>query len=665
MINAWRPDLLPASATFVCIAVVVLGHLATGLFSPRSLTHHADRLRSRVYGARFDYLEKVRPLAAFVRRQSDLAAGLDRVCQELRETLGIDLVEVWYRDANGEPRVVPPRPGLNDITRLSRWDDVVREARRWRDREDLWVIPLQNGSAEPAGYLRLVSSDWSLRLNELDREAIGELAAALLHQVEREVIRVSLDLRQVNEAKDRFLAGINHEVRNPLNGITGLLHLLRQEGLRGRPAYLLETLNACAEQLVATMDNALDFASLTQGRVAARATRFELGALVRGSIAHHSLGAGDRIRHRLPPEKCWLLGDAGKLRQIISNYVGNALKYGQPPRAELRAQLRSLDAKRLELRIEVLSPAAISPGEDLDEWFRPFRRGQRAAETGAPGSGLGLAICRRLAEAMGGAVGVSREADLLSFWLVVPVAPASPPEEPVSPPQPPQGGERRAFRVLAVEDEAYNRLILGHHLRAWNLEADWAGSGAEAEEKIREGRPDLVIMDWLLGDTDGARLLPRLLAAHPGNPPPIIVLSAYATEEKESQALAVGARRFLSKPLHPESLRDALLDAIPGLAPADAKAPSLPDMPVDRGQLEQRLRDEWRSALDLWREQPAEAANHVHRMRGIARYLPDSGIPAALRDLEKALSDGAPTEKIEAALASASALMESLDARQT
>jgi len=658
LVNAWRPDLLPAPATFVCIAVVLLACLATGLFSPGSLTHHADRLRNRVYGGRFAYLEKIRALIPLVRGQPDLAAGFDRVCQELRKTLGVDLVEIWYRDADGEPRVIPPRSGLNDITRLSRWDDVVREARRWRDREDLWVVPLQSGSAEPAGYLRLVSSGWSLRLNELDREAVNELAAALVHQVEREVIRVSLELRQVNEAKDRFLAGINHEVRNPLNGITGLLHLLRQEGLRGRPAYLIDTLSACAEQLVATMDNALDFASLTQGRAVARPARFELGALVRGGVAHHAISAGDRIVLRLPAEEHWLHGDAGKIRQILSNYVGNALKYGQPPRAELHARLRPSDAGGLSLHIEVLSPAAVPADENLDEWFRPFRRGQRAAETRAAGSGLGLAICHRLADAMGGAVGVRREGDQLAFWLSVPVKPSAPPPEATPAPARADGDARRRVHVLAIEDEAYNRLILGHHLHAWNLDADWAGSGAEAEEKIRERRPDLVIMDWRLGDTDGAGLLPRLLAAHAANPPPVIVLSAYATEEKESQALAAGARCFLGKPLLPEALWSAIREAVPGL---DAAAPEVPpgaNIPADLGRLEHDLREEWRLARAAWRTRPAEAANHVHRMRGLARHLPASELPAALRALEKALADGAAVERIQAAFSDVAPLLD-------
>ena len=660
LVNAWRPDLLPAPATFVCLAIVLIAYLATGFFSPRSLTHHADRLRDRVYGGRFAYLEKIRALSLLVRRETDLAAGLGRVCKELRATLGIDLVEIWYRDANGEPRVIPPRTGLNDITRLSRWDDVVREARRWRDREDLWVIPLQSGGAEPAGYLRLVASGWSLQLNELDREAVAELAGAVLHQVEREVIRVSLDLRQVNEAKDRFLAGINHEVRNPLNGITGLLHLLRQEGLRGRPAYLVDTLSACAEQLVATMDNALDFASLTQGRVVARPTSFELGALVRGSVAHHAIGAGDRIVLRVPEGEHWLLGDAGKLRQIISNYVGNALKYGKPPRAELRARLQPAASGGQELRVEVLSPSDTPADENLDEWFRPFRRGQRAAEIGAAGSGLGLAICQRLAEAMEGAVGVRRETDQLAFWLAVPVSAADRPREPAPAHAPTDEPAPRPFHVLAIEDEAYNRLILGHHLRAWNLDADWAGSGAEAEQKIRERRPDLVIMDWLLGDTDGATLLPRLLAAHADDPPPVLVLSAYATDEKESQALAVGARRFLSKPLRPDTLLAAIQEIVPGFRLAGPPRSGTPAPPpiLEPQQLEQGLRDEWRGVTDLWRLHPDQAANRVHRLRGLARHLPAPDLHAALRRLEKALTDGAAIEVTEARLAAARELLE-------
>ena len=653
--TVWRPDLLTLPGVAVSMGVLLVALVATGLFAPLLFAPSADRLRRRIYGGRFRYLDEVRALALLLERRTDLSAELAEICARLRETLDIGLIEIWYRDADGEPRVAPPRPGLNEVHRLARWEDVIHEAAAWKDREDLWIIPLHTVGSEPVGYMRLMARGWSLRLNELDRATLLELSAAIARRIEGEVLRVSLDLRQANEAKDRFLAGINHEVRNPLNGLTGLLHLLRREGLRGRPAYLVETINACAEQLVATMDNALDFANLSQGRAVLRESRFELGALLRGSVAHHTVTTADRVRLRPPPAEHWLVGDAGKIRQIISNYVGNALKYGQPPRAELGAAVMKTTPERLHLCIEVRSPSPPTTGEDLGEWFKPFRRGRRAVETGASGSGLGLAICQRLAQSMSGEVGVSRDGDSLVFWLSVPVTASEPPDATPAESPPPAAAPAgsRPPRVLAIEDEAYNRLVLNHHLSSWGLEVEWAESGAEAEQKVRAQAPDLVIMDWLLGDTDGAGLLPRLSAAQPGgHAAPVVVLSAYSTEEKQNQALAAGARCFLSKPLQPESLRQAIRDALPGFTVAAASASAA----IGGGPLfstddaEAGLREEWREVLAFRESEPERAAAHVHRMRGIARLLGRFELARSLGAFERAICDGR-AEDIPAALA--------------
>ena len=658
------PGLLGPRGVVASLGILLLGQLVVGLLSPRVLWRYADRLRRKIHGNRFDHLDELRSLSNLPGRDGDMVAGLETVCERLRDTFRLGLVEVWLRDTSGQPKVVPARPGLNEANLPSRWDDIVRESVTWHEREDLWVIPLNSIGSEPLGYLRLLASGWNLRLNKFERQAILELAEALSRQIEREAVRTSLDLRQVNEAKDRFLASINHELRNPLNGITGLLHLIRREDLRGRSSYLVETMQACADQLVATIDNALDFASLTHGSPVARPGRFELGSLVRGSTAHHIVGAGDRIIHRLPEDACWLIGDAGKLRQIVSNYVGNALKYGQPPRAEVHAFLMNGASGDTQLRIEVGSPSAGDPGEDPAELFKPFRRGRRAVETGVSGSGLGLAICQRLAESMGGSVGARREGDTILFWVRVPVSPASPPSAANA--APPVLASR-PLRVLAIEDEAYNRLILNHHLVSWGFDVEWACDAAQARAKIGDYKPDVVIMDWLLGDADGAVLLPKLRAAQSGPPAPVIVLSAYSTEEKQSQALAAGACRFLSKPLQPEALLEAIRDAVAPLSDAARLAaprppPSSPQThaapPFDAAEAERALRAEWAGVLGAWRSDPRLAANHAHRMRGIARLLSRPELVRLLARLEVTLVESDDASAIADAVNAAAELLD-------
>jgi signal transduction histidine kinase/DNA-binding NarL/FixJ family response regulator len=668
-VHVAMPGLLGWRGMAASLGILLVGQLIVGLLSPRVLWRYADGLRRKIYGNRFDHLDQLRSLSTLPGREEDMAAGLATVCEHLRDTFRLGLVEVWLRDTNGRPTVIPPRPGLTEANLPSRWDDVVRESVTWHEREDLWVIPLNSIGSEPLGYLRLLAGGANLRLNKFERQAILELAEALSRQIEREAVRSSLDLRQVNEAKDRFLASINHELRNPLNGITGLLQLIRREDLRGRSSYLVETMQACADQLVATIDNALDFASLTHGSPVARPGRFELGSLVRGSTAHLIVGAEDRIVHRVPDDACWLIGDAGKLRQIVSNYAGNALKYGQPPKAEVHAFLMNGASGDTQLRIEVSSPWAGDPGEDPAELFKPFRRGRRAVETGVSGSGLGLAICQRLAESMGGSVGARREGGTIQFWVRVPVSPASPPSATNA--APPVLASR-PLRVLAIEDEAYNRLILNHHLVSWGFDVEWACDAVQAKAKIGEYNPDVVIMDWLLGDADGAVLLPKLRAAQAGEPAPVIVLSAYSTEEKQSQAIAAGACRFLSKPLQPEALLEAIRDAVAHLNESKdtgARAPralpsSLPTTqthatpPFDVAEAERALRTEWAGVLGAWQTDRPLAARHAHRMRGIARLLALTELAQLLARLEVALVESDDASAIADTIRAATELLE-------
>jgi signal transduction histidine kinase/CheY-like chemotaxis protein len=550
-------------------------------------------------------------------------------------------------------RVIPPREDETAEGLEVRWSRAVALARSPAEGEAELHLPLRAVAVEPVGYLRLLAEGRRLRLQFVDLDALRELCAAMTHQIERAAIQNALDLRLVNEAKDRFLAGINHEIRNPLNGLTGLLEILKTEKLGGRSAHLLETMSACAAQLAATMDNALDFASLSQGPAGRREARFELGELVRGGGAHDFRSA-DRVRHVLPAGPVWLRGDAGKLRQILGNLVGNALKYGQPPHAEVSAVLLPRGGERMELTLEVANPSPPESTRDMEEWFQPFRRGRRALDTGVPGTGLGLAICQRLVEAMDGTINARRRGPDVVFTVTVIVSRSQPPEE---------GQTRlRAMadaaeasvveprgRVLAIEDESYNRLVLNHYLGGWGYEVEWAESGATAESRMREGPFDLIVMDWRLDDADGSTLLPRLRALAPGGRlPPVIVLSAYATEEKQAAALAAGARAFLTKPLDPAALREILARHLPKTAhfhlgaAATASSPEqgpAEDGPrIDTAALLADLKADFAEARTLAGRDAPKAALCVHTMRGRARLLPPSELNDALADLERALA---------------------------
>ncbi|MFM1851506.1 MAG: hypothetical protein RIS54_1190 [Verrucomicrobiota bacterium] len=177
-------------------------------------------------------------------------------------------------------------------------------------------------------------------------------------------------------------------------------------------------------------------------------------------------------------------------------------------------------------------------------------RGSRAQATRARGTGLGLVMCRRYATVMRGEVGAEPEPGGNRFWLRVPLTtiPAPPPAEPTP----------RGLRVLAIEDENYNRLVLGGHLTALGCEADWATSAAEAADQVRGNAYQVIISDCSLPDASGATVINALHDATNGHPPPIIVVSAYATAEMRSAVIQAGARLFVSKPISRAKLEFAL-----------------------------------------------------------------------------------------------------------
>lgn len=649
LFHAWAPDYLPLGGVAGALGTLIVASVLAGFFSPRLLLQPSEKLRERVYGDRFHYLDKLRALNEELYLNTDTVRGFSRVCEGLREVLRLGSVVLWYRDPLGAPQRVPREAfELSVKAGQTGWAAVEREFRTWQDREDLWVIALRTAGEAPSGYLRLeaMPGQW-LRLNELDREVVAELVGQLAHQVEREAIRASLQLRRTSEAKDRFLASINHEIRNPLNGMVGMVELLGAEPLTEMGRRRLATMGECADQLVAVLDNALDFASLVEGRLSERKSRFELGALLRGSVAHLEIGREGSVLWQLPEQAVWLRGDAGKLRQIIANYVGNALKYGQPSRAEVRAELRGTRRGGKELLVEVRNRAPMEAAEDLPEWFQPFRRGERAQRSGQAGSGLGLAIAQRLAEAMKGQVGARRERADLVFYVSCPV------EETEAMGVGAESGAGLVDRdqvgrevwALVIEDEAYNREVLLHYLAGWGVRTKSAASGAEAIAVVERRRPDVIITDWLLGDTDGAALLPRLAAGGGGVLPPTIVLSAYATEEKAEEARQAGATRFLTKPLRAAELRRALGEVLPpgweGGRLVEGESLKVPT----EEEIRTRLGEAWLEASELMAGANGEAAARVvHRMRGLARLMPGpSELPDALADLERALDDGADT----------------------
>ncbi|MEY2877923.1 MAG: hypothetical protein RLZZ15_303, partial [Verrucomicrobiota bacterium] len=375
-------------------------------------------------------------------------------------------------------------------------------------------------------------------------------------ELERVVDERTRALQEASAAKTEFLASMSHEIRNPMNGVIGLVEILRdQPAVSAKQSETLRLLHHCADQLRSTVDDILDFSRIEAGRVALESAPFDPRATLEAVVATLDPRGEQIVFLDRPPADLTLVGDVGKLRQIFANLLNNALKYGTPPGARVSTLLTPVD-DQLRLTVSVASSGPTIPKETLDKFFDSFTRGDDAVQRNIHGTGLGLAICRRFANAMGGEVGaVSANAET-TFYINIPFARAgaTPASAAPTPPQP------LSARALAIEDEDYNRIVLGSLLAKINYTVDWATTGAEALALAQVRGYDIILTDYRLPDTNGVELTKKILALCPVPKPAVFAVTAYSTKERRDECLAAGMAGFISKPITLEKLRSTLDD---------------------------------------------------------------------------------------------------------
>lgn len=364
------------------------------------------------------------------------------------------------------------------------------------------------------------------------------------------------ELRKAQAAREEFFSSVSHEIRNPLNGVIGLCDMLNETGptLGGRERSLVNTMKGCADQLRTILDDVLDFSKIDRGQIHVHEEVFELTAAIEGAAR----GIDPRLeRCRLElGEPVWLRGDSGKIRQVVTNLVSNALKYGTPPVAGVRLQITAQVAGMLGVEIVISNTGATIAAADFERMFEGFARGGDVERRKIPGMGLGLAVSRRLMQAMKGSLTGRSHEGLTEFVVQISLPRAEPPAELETTTQ---GPVEKVARALAIEDEAYNRLILGHLLGQLGYEVDWAVDGASALELAKANAYDLILTDFVLPDTDGATLARTILAMLPDPKPPVVAVTAYSTREKVAEARAAGITGFVAKPISRRKLEAAIL----------------------------------------------------------------------------------------------------------
>ncbi|WP_221030931.1 ATP-binding protein [Actomonas aquatica] len=398
--------------------------------------------------------------------------------------------------------------------------------------------------------------------------ALGIFRWRLLHlrrkneHLNRMVEKRTRELALSNLAKTDFLENISHEIRNPLNGLTGLLALLKDENLGPRERQLTRSLRSVSRKLISVFEDVLTQARLDYGQVQVDPRPFHLRETLEEVMDLFRVQAGQQNQalSLLWPEtfRDEFYGDEPKIRTIIENFVGNALKYA--PGAAIEVSLLNdptEDNNRdpVELFIEVADQGPGIPAEEQVVVFSKFVRGNRAKQSGQVGTGLGLATCRSLAQLMGGEVTLHSEPGQGSAFTLVLTLPRSDVE--IHPRNAPDAAAAAPTaliaagdkgRALVVEDEPYNRIALEGLGMELGYQVDVTENAAQAITHAQLHDYDVMFLDWELPGAKGADVARAVRELPNGDQPIILATTAHDSEEIRRRCREAGMDEFLLKP---------------------------------------------------------------------------------------------------------------------
>jgi PAS domain S-box-containing protein len=381
-----------------------------------------------------------------------------------------------------------------------------------------------------------------------------------------------------NEAKSRFLAAMSHELRTPMNGILGMAGLLASSALAPEQRKWATLIRESGEALLNLLNDILDISKIEAGHFQVRPSAFDPIALARQLIVSSEIQAAEKgilLSLEAPESGPWLIGDAMRIRQVLTNFMSNALKFTERGYITLKVALEPAEAGTMRLRYDVADTGTGVPEDKISLLFEKFSEIDINVSRRHNGAGLGLAICREIAGLMEGKVGVDSVQGVGSvFWLevVLPLRIAELSEPSAVPGQDLQRGPPRSrLKILVAEDHPVNQKLFQALIGHMGHDVTLVGNGEEAVAAAGEGEFDLVLMDANMPVMDGAEATRRIRALDgPKARVPVIAVTAEAMVGDRERFLALGMDDYLTKPIDSRELA-ALIQRYSAFPPERSK----------------------------------------------------------------------------------------------